>query len=198
MASNPDIKSAAELGFVGSILLILIIIPYVGFALGLVGLIFILVALSRLARAYNNPSIFGNALKAVVLGVAGIVVAIIASLLILFLAHVGYAVTTVVTITNNINRTVIVHYPSVRPHLHLISILTPVGIVVVIYILMVLFGMYVRKSYAELAKSSNVDTFMEAGNWYWYGALTSIVLVGFILMIIADAYAIMGFDRLRK
>ena len=48
-----------------------------------------------------------------------------------------------------------------------------------------------------MARSSSVEDFNKAAKWYWYGALLLIILVGAILIIVGNIYALLGYSKLR-
>lgn len=170
---NPDIKSAATLGFVGAILLILGIFSSL---VGLIGLILVLIALSRLSRAYNNPAIFDNALKGVIVGIIG---AIIAAVIFFMVLLSGFA------------------FNPMNPGLSATGMIVDFVILfIILYIFMIIYGMFMRNAYNQLAASSGIEDFRSTAKWYWYGALTYIIFIGAILILVANIYALLGFRKL--
>jgi uncharacterized membrane protein len=77
MGISNDIKSAGTLGLVGTVLMLVGLIPHAEI-LSIVGLILVLIALNKLSKAYNNEAIWRNALYGFVMGIVGAVVLTIA------------------------------------------------------------------------------------------------------------------------
>src|SRR5579871_6117102 len=62
------------LGGLGAIFVLLSFVPTIGFLLGLIGFVLILIAIKYIADDLNDPSIFNNMMIAVLLGVVGIAI----------------------------------------------------------------------------------------------------------------------------
>jgi uncharacterized membrane protein len=59
------------MGGVGSILVLLSFVPYIGFILGLAGFVMVLLAVKQISEAVNEREIFNNVLMAVILQIVG-------------------------------------------------------------------------------------------------------------------------------
>ncbi|WP_188603114.1 DUF996 domain-containing protein [Vulcanisaeta souniana] len=156
-------------GTIGFIGGILALIPYIDF----VGLIMVLIALYKLSHDYGNEGIWRNAIYAVVFSIIGVAIAtftLVGSLSLL--SSISYSTIGAVT-------SIIVFF-------------------IVFYIFMVISGYFWRNAYAELGRSSGMNEFNNASRWYWLGALLTIILVGAILTLIADIYAIIGYHKLSQ
>ena len=68
------IAQAKTLGEIGSILVLLSIIPAVGSLVAVIGFILILIAVKYISDALHDSSIFSNILIAIVLAIVGVVV----------------------------------------------------------------------------------------------------------------------------
>ncbi|WP_243674980.1 DUF996 domain-containing protein [Vulcanisaeta distributa] len=156
-------------GTLGFIGGILTFIPYAD----VVGFILVLIALHQLSKAYNNNEIWRNAIVAVIISIVGAVIAIF--------SFIG-----VIAFLSSINAGT---YASVG---------TIIAWVLGLYAIAVISGYFWRNAYAALASSSNVSEFASASRWYWWGSLLTIVIVGAILLIVADIYAILGYYRLSR
>ncbi|WP_292320052.1 DUF996 domain-containing protein [Caldisphaera sp.] len=173
------INSASNLGLAGSIFIILGLIlnflaSFVGIALSLIGYILILVSLYELSQAYKNNLIFDNAIKGLIAAIAGsILLAIIAVTFIVAIFTSGFSPTT-------------------------LSLGLPLVIIILIlaYAILIIYGYYIKESYFQLSKSSGVKSFESVGKLYWYGTLLAIIVVGIIIIIIGDIYAILAFHEL--
>ena len=58
-------------------------------------------------------------------------------------------------------------------------------------------GWFIKNTFNALRGSSGVEDFGKTAKWYWIGAILSIIGVGLILIIVAYAYAILGFRKLK-
>ncbi|MEM2270585.1 MAG: DUF996 domain-containing protein, partial [Nitrososphaerota archaeon] len=67
-----SLSQAKAMGGVGSILVLLSFVPSVGFVLGLVGLVLVLIAVKQISDAVNDREIFNNVLIAVILQIVGV------------------------------------------------------------------------------------------------------------------------------
>ena len=63
MGTSDEIKSAGTLGLVGTVLMLVGLIPQAGI-LSIIGLILVLIALNKLSKAYGNDAIWRNACMA--------------------------------------------------------------------------------------------------------------------------------------
>ncbi|MGC9182480.1 DUF996 domain-containing protein [Caldisphaera sp.] len=173
------INSASNLGLVGSIVIILGLIlnflsSFVGIALSLIGYILILVSLYELSQAYKNNLIFDNAIKGLIAAIVGsILLAIIAVTFIVAIFTSGFSPTT-------------------------LSLGLPLVIIILIlaYAILIIYGYYIKESYFQLSKSSGIKRFESVGKLYWYGTLLAIIVIGIIVIIIGDIYAILAFHEL--
>ncbi|AFZ69978.1 putative membrane protein [Caldisphaera lagunensis DSM 15908] len=167
-----EIHDAANYGFYGSVLMFLGFIPFIGGFLLFIGFILILIALNDFSKIFNNKYIFENALYAVVAG-------IIISILVITVAPLGI-------FSGHITSTIIVVF-------------------ILIYIASITSGYFYRNVYSSLADNiknnlGNIsnEEFQKASSWYWYGGLTTIILIGVIFILIADIYALLGYRELSK
>ncbi|MCE4608300.1 MAG: DUF996 domain-containing protein [Caldisphaeraceae archaeon] len=167
-----EIRSAADRAFYGIILIILGFVPYVGTILSIIGLILLLISLNDFSKALNNKSILENAIKAVVSGIVLFILAMGIELL-------GFSA----------------------------GIFAPTFIITVIifYAAAIAIGYFYREVYRNLASSLKenlkdppVEEFENAAKWYWYGGLTTIIIVGVVFSFIADIYALLGYRELSK
>ncbi|WP_069806856.1 DUF996 domain-containing protein [Vulcanisaeta thermophila] len=178
-----DIRSAGLLGLISIIFIFLSIAvtvasSYGGAVLNLIGYIMILIALNKLSKAFNTPGIFRNAIYGVITDIVGSIVLIIALVLAfpsLLSSDSVYGESSMTT---------------------LIGLL--VALWVVFYVFVVIAYRFLRNAYNQLADVSGVGDFRSAAKWYWYGALTAIVLVGVVLVIVGHVHAALGYNKLRR
>jgi len=181
MDTSDEIKSAGTLGLVGVILMLVGLIPQAGI-LSIIGLILVLIALNKLSKAYNNETIWRNALYGFIMGIVGAVVlvfAVFAYLMPMLALHVP---------------------PMIAPSPYGFGTSLLVFFIIlwiIAYVFALLEYRFFRDAYRELARSSGINDFNDAAKWYWYGALLFIILVGAILILIGHVYALLGYNKLR-
>jgi uncharacterized membrane protein len=166
MSSNAE--SSKTLAGVGSILLILSVVPYAGAVLGIIGIILLLIGVKGLASYYQNNEIYQNALT----GVIYYIIALIAA----GLAIVGFVIG-VFTLGFGF-------------------ILAIAGLIIA-FVFYILAASHLRKTFDSLAQKSGDNSFATAGTLLWWGAILTIILVGLILIFIAWIFATIGFFSMR-
>jgi uncharacterized membrane protein len=181
------LSQAKTLGGVGSILVILTAVPLVGFILGIVGLVLILVAVKDISEAVNDKSIFNNMIISFFLGIVGLVVAglvIVGS----FLTYIGLRHLP----GPNFN-------PSTVPTGNLVGfVLSVIAGLVVFWVVLTISAVFLRRSYGSIATRLNVSMFGTAGLVYLIGAATAILLVGFLLLFVAQILTIVAFFSIEE
>ena len=157
-------------GTLGFVGSILALIP----DLNIVGYILLLIAMNKLSKVYNNDNIWRNAIYA-------LIVAIIGGILIAISLVSVFALFGMIFQGN-------------------FGILTGfiIVIIIIVYVLNIVSGYFWRNAYAELAKSSGINDFQNAAKWIWLGALLSIILVGVLLYIIGQIYAMRGLSKIKE
>ncbi len=181
MGSRTLLSQAKTLGGVGSILLLLTFAPYVGMVLAIVGLVLILVAVSRVADAVGDASIRTNAIVSVVLAIAGVLVgglvifaAVFRMLGLGYLAGPGFSPNTV---------------PA--DFWGLLAALV-LGLVVM-WVFYLVSAVFLKRSADAISARLNVRMFHTAALLYLIGAALAIVLVGFALIFVAQILFVVAF-----
>jgi len=166
-----NVESSKTLAGVGSILLILSIIPYAGAVLGIIGAILLLMGLKGLATYYQDNQIYDNALMGVIFLIIALVVVAVAvfGAIILFISVIGIIGGVVVLILG----------------------------LVVAFVFYVLAAMRLRQTFTTLATKSGEQSFSTAGTLLWWGAILTIIFVGVILIFIAWIFATVAFFSMR-
>jgi uncharacterized membrane protein len=163
----------------GSILLILGVVPYVGWVLGIVGIFLLVRAMREFASYYQDNSIYQNAVG----GIKFYIVALIA----LGVSGGGFIVGLVVTDIGS-------------P----LSVGNVVGVTVGAVFLVVAFVFYVlasarlRKTFNALAQKTGEHSFATAGTLLWIGSILTIIVIGLLLIFIAWIFAIVGFFSMKS
>jgi uncharacterized membrane protein len=134
--------------------------------ISIVGYILILIATKYVSDELGDKSIFDNMLYAVISGIVGVAAAA-------FIIFTGAAFSAV-TFTASAIAGVIV------------------GLAVA-WIALIVSSIFIRRSYNTMATKLNVGTFRTAGTLYFVGAILIIILVGFIVLFVADILQIIAF-----
>lgn len=170
MSSGPS--QAKILGGTGSILLLLSLVPRVGFILGIIGFALILVAMKLISDALSDRSIFRNMIIAAVLGIAAIIVVEIVIL---------RAITRVANYFRNVST------GTAHPALQfgVLAVLLIIGLLIV-WVLYLMSAFFLRKSFNEVAQRLNVSLFRTGALVFFIGAALTIIFIGFLLIFVAE------------
>jgi uncharacterized membrane protein len=166
----------------GSILTILGLVPYVGWVLGIIGVILLLRAMKEFANYYQDNEIYQNALT----GVKYYIVALIA----LAVAGAGFIVAFI-----NINFN---DFPASFGIGHAIGLAVGIAFLVVAFVFYVLAATHLRKTFNTLEQKSGEHSFETAGTLLWLGAILTIIGFGVLLIFIAWIFAIVGFFTMKS
>ncbi|MEM0337197.1 MAG: DUF996 domain-containing protein [Candidatus Caldarchaeum sp.] len=179
----PDLNQARMIGGIGSILLVLAIVPNVGTVLSIVGFILVLLALKYVADAVQQPAIFQNALYAVIIGIVGAVVALVLGGAALF-ASIGGGFGFSGGFGDGVSG-------------DLFSLLAGIVVaLVVVWIFAVVSALFLRKSLYLTGDVLGVKLFRTAGLLLFLGAILTIILVGFILSLVAYVLLAVAFFQI--
>lgn len=201
-----EISSVRMLGGIGSILVLLspifLSIPFAGAALGIVGLVLVLVALRKLSDITRDESIFRNALISVIIGILSVAVffAVIVGLVLSFLTVGTGARGVIITRTTG--------YPGATTAIHdlgpgffgfIVSIIVALAI---LWVLLIVSSYFLYRSYKSVALHTGIGLFSTAGLLYVIGSALAIILVGLLIMFIAGIIQVVAFftipERLAK
>ena len=143
-----------------------------------------MVAVKYASDILGDPKIFNNMLYAVIIGIVGIVVAIVTVIAAVFkaiglgylsgsFAYTGPTNVTVGDITGLLG----------------VIILGLLGV----WICFLVSSVFLRSSYTELGRRLDVSLFDTAGLLYFIGAALTIVLVGLLLIFVAEILFVVAF-----
>jgi uncharacterized membrane protein len=175
MASLPQAKTFGE---VGSILAVLSIIPGLGWLIGLVGFVLVLIAIKYISESLGDPSIFNNMIISVITAIAGL---IISGIVILG----AFFITNVVTSTGQT--------PFVPPSQPLAFYLSIIVILAMVCVFFIISSLFLRRSYRTISARLGTEMFGTVATIYLIGAVTTIVIIGFVLLLIAEILQIVAF-----
>jgi uncharacterized membrane protein len=173
---------AKALGGVGSILLLIGLIPQTAGILGIVGLILILFAVKYISDVMGDPQVFRNMIISVVLSIVGIIVAVVTVLgALAAYFHFG---TTAFTPT------------STPTDIFALIALVLIGLAIV-WVFLFVGSFFLKRSYDAISTRLNVGMFHTTGLLYVIGAGLLIVFgVGLIVLFIAEILQIVAFFSL--
>jgi uncharacterized membrane protein len=182
------LNNAKTMGGIGAILTLLGIIPSVGFFLGIIGFILILVAVKYISDETKDKSIFNNFLYFFIFCIIGVIVTVI--VLVITVINAGG-----ITYINEL-QTLAYSKPmdvwnAIQPLLtgFLVALL-------ILCVFIIISAIYLRKSYDKIGELTNVKWFGTAGLLFLIGAATLIIGVGFIIILIAMILEIIAFFSL--
>jgi len=177
-----SLAQAKALGGVGSILVILAVVPYAGFILGIVGFILVLIAVKYISDAVGDKSIFNNMLISVILAILGIAVGaavLFASLFPFF--------TTPRFFEGEFEPA------AVMGPAFLNFIFTIILGLALIWIFYIISAVFLRRSFNTIASSLNVGMFSTAALLYLIGAVLVVIMVGFVVIFVAEILQAVAF-----
>jgi uncharacterized membrane protein len=175
------LSQAKVLGGVGSILLLIGLIPQTAGILGIVGLILILFAVKYISDVMGDPQVFRNMIISVVLSIVGIIVAVVTvlgSLVAYF--HFGSTPFTTTTTPSDI--------------FALIAIIL-IGLAI-LWVFLFVGSFFLKRSYDTISTRLNVGMFHTTGLLYVIGAGLLIVGIGIFVLFIAEILQIVAFFSL--
>jgi len=184
-----QLSQARNLGGVGSILLLLAIVPTAGPVLAIAGAIMTLFAIKYVSDSVVDPSIFRNALIAVGFAIAGLIVGAALILASVFNA-IGLGAFSGIAGGRWIPGTP----PPIAFSGGIIGLILGVlAGLAVLWILLILSAFFIRRSYRSMGSRLGVGMFGTAGLLYLIGAALTIVIVGFVVILVAEILNIVAF-----
>lgn len=170
-----SLSQAKTLGGIGSILVLLGIIPYAGTALVIIGWILVIVAIKYISDSLQDRTIFNNAIISIVLAIIGSAIA-------------GIVVVGAIFSFMGLSSAPTASTPGI---LGLVA--GVIAALVVLWILAIISAYFLRKSYNTVATRLNVNMFRTGALLFFIGAITTIIVVGFLLILIAQILFIIAF-----
>ncbi len=168
----------------GSILLILGLVPYVGWVLGIIGIVLLLRGMKEFANYYQDNEIYQNSLT----GVKYYIVALIA----LAVAGAGFVIGFV------FNGFAVNGFPGAFGVGNAIGVAIGIAGLIVAFVFYVLAATHLRKTFNTLAQKTGEHSFETAGTLLWVGSILTIIAVGVLLIFIAWIFAVIGFFTMKS
>jgi uncharacterized membrane protein len=180
---NVSLQYSKTLAGEGAILLLLSLVPYAGWILGIIGIILLIRAMKEFSNYYQDEEIYKNSLT----GVKFYIVALVAAGVATASLVVGIGTATGFKFATGF-------VPTVGFGVGLIAFF--VGLIVA-FVFYILAASNLRRTFNTLAQKSGEASFTTAGNLLWWGSILSIVLVGLVLILIAWIFATIGFFTMK-
>jgi uncharacterized membrane protein len=180
---NVNFEYARNLAAEGAILLLLGLIPYVGWILGIIGVILFLRGMRELSNYYQDERLYQNSWT----GVKFYIVALLAAGVAIAAMVIGVWTATGFTFTANF-------VPTVAFGIGLIAFL---GGIVIAFIFYVLATSHLRGVFNSLAEKTGESSFHTAGTLLWWGAIFTIIVVGLLLILVGWIFATIGLFSMR-
>ncbi len=173
-----SLEQAKTLGGIGSILMLLGIVPFAGVVLFIVGFIMVLVAVKYISENVEDKTIFNNMLIAVILAIIGIIVGAVLFVGMLFPYFREFRGA---------------YYPwMMEPRMYPFYATIIIALVIV-WVFSIVSAIFLRKSYTAVAAKLNIKMFDTAALLYLIGAVLTIIVVGIIVIYVAEILQTVAF-----
>jgi uncharacterized membrane protein len=182
---NVSFEYAKTLCGEGSILLLLSLVPYVGWVLGIIGIVLLLRGVKELSSYYQEDRLYQDSWT----GVKYYIVAIVAAAVAIAALIIG------VWSATGFNFTAASFVPTIAFGVGVVAFLAGLVTAFVFYILA---ASHLRNAFNSLAQKTEESSFKTAGTLLWIGALLSIIGVGLLLILIAWIFATIGFFTMKS
>jgi uncharacterized membrane protein len=182
---NVSFEYAKTLCGEGSILLLLSLVPYVGWVLGIVGVVLLLRGVKELSSYYQEDKLYRDSwtgVKYYIIAIVAIAVAI-AALIIGIWSATGF------------NFTAASFVPTIAFGAGVVAFLAGLVTAFVFYILA---ASHLRNTFRALSQKTGEGSFETAGTLLWIGAILSIIGIGLLLILIAWIFATIGFFTMKS
>jgi len=184
-----DLGNVKIFGGVGALFMLIGgLIPYAGPVISIIGLIFVFIAVKSISELAKDHDIYKNYLYHFIFSIISIV-AIFVIMLIGFGAVGGFSwITSLEGVSFTDFATFWDYFGGIIGALILALF---VG-----WILAIIAAIYLRRSYNSIAKYTKVGLFKTTGTVYFVGAITTIILIGFLILFIGRIIEIIAYFSL--
>jgi len=181
---NANFEYSKTLAGEGAILLLLSLVPTVGWVLGIVGVVLLLKSMREFSNYYEDESIYKNALT----GLKYYVVAIVAAAVAIATVVLSIGVATAFTFSN--------FNPTVLFGVSIAATVIAGGVVA--FVFYVLAALHLKRTFYTLAEKSGEGSLRTAGDLLWIGSILTIILVGLVVILVAWIFATIGFFSMKS
>lgn len=166
----------------GSLLLLLGVIPWVGWVLGIIGVILFMRGIRELSNYYQDNQIYEDSLT----GVKYYIIALVAAAVAIAAIVIGVGEATHFTFKGF---TLTAGFG--------IGLAAFIAGLVVAFIFFVLASIHLRKTFDTLAQKSGEHSFSTASSLLFWGSILTIVLVGFVVIFVAWIFTVVAFFSMK-
>ncbi len=149
----------------------------------LVGYILFMIAMHRLSQYYNEPIIFKNPLKALIIQIVTAVIAVVLVFLFIFATIGSLAVTPTSTPATPLSG------------LMVFAVIAVVALIVG-WVISIYCGLLYKRAFDKLSEKSGVDNFRTTGLLYLIGTAIPFMGIGGVIVWIAWIFAAIGYRKL--
>jgi uncharacterized membrane protein len=165
----------------GSILLLLSVIPYVGWVLGIIGVVLLVRSMKEFANYYQDERIYQETVVGVKFYVIAIIAAAVAVTAIVLGAWSATHFTNIFTFTAGFG----------------VGLVAFLAGIVTAFVFYVFAASHLRKVFNILGDKSGEGSFYTAGTLLWIGSILTIIMVGLLLIFIAWIFSTIGFFTMK-
>jgi uncharacterized membrane protein len=184
-----ELSNVKTIGILGALLtLIGGFIPFIGPFLSLAGFVLVLIAVKSISELVKDKDIFRNYLIDFILSIISIVVILV----ILFIGFINVGGFSWINSLQQIN---IQDFATFWDYFGDIVVYAIMALIIG-WILWVIGAIYLRRSYNSIAEHTNVSLFRTTGTVYLIGAITTIVLVGFVILFVGKIIEVIAYFSL--
>jgi uncharacterized membrane protein len=182
---NVNFGYAKTLAGEGAILLLLSLVPYAGWILGIIGVVLLLRGMKELSSYYQDENLYQDSLT----GVKFYIVAIIAAAVAIAAMVIGVGSATGFAFTSE-SFVLTAGFGA--------GLIAFLGGLVIAFIFYIVATINLRRTFKSLAQKSGEGSFKTAADLLWWGAILTIIVVGFLLIFIAWIFATIGFFTMKS
>jgi uncharacterized membrane protein len=182
-----SLQTAKILGGIGALLMLIggLVTATVG-VLSFIGFIMVFIAVKMIADETKEKAIFDNYLYAFIAGIIAIVILI--AMFFVVLASVG-GIEYFTNLENMTDPMAIWEY--IQPVLF-----GAIAGILILWIIAIVASLFIRKSFNLISEKTGVKWFATTGLLIFIGAITTIIIIGFLILIIAMILEIIAFFSL--
>ncbi len=174
-----SLSDAKTLGGIGSILMLLSIVPSAFGMIWIVGLVLVLIAVKYISEVLEDKTVFNNLLISVILVVIGAIITAVVAFSYIFSRFDGF-------------RYAAEPWIGMGPRFY--ESMTMIFLVLIpLWIFSIVSTIYLRKSYNTIASRLNINMFNTAATLYVIGAVLTILFIGFIIIFVAEILQAVAF-----
>ncbi len=177
------LSTTKAVGGIGAIMVLLVPVPTIGWILGIAGLIMVLIAIKNLSDLLQDKSIFNNMLYSVICEIIAIVVLGVSVIFAIYrLLGLG-------TFTGS----GFIPGPNVTAGDWIAFALGWIPFLLAIWVLFIISAVFIRISLSKIDSGLSMRLFGTTGLIFLIGAVTTIIAVGFLLILVAEIMLAIAF-----